>query len=151
MTLIRFQPQRADASPASNPGDLLRDFMNLHFPFFPQEKAGMNTWSPALDVHDDKDTFTVTLEAPGLKKSDFEISWHDGVLSIAGERKEQTESKEKNYFRRERFFGRFSRSVSLPAEVQADRIAASYQDGILTVTLPKAEEAKPKQIEVNVN
>lgn len=151
MTLIRFQPQSADLSPALAPTDLLRDFMNLHFPFFPKEKAGMNTWSPALDVHDDKESFTVTLEAPGLQKSDFEISYHDGVLSIAGERKEEKETKERAYFRRERFFGRFSRSVSLPADVQADRIAASYKDGVLTVTLPKAEEAKPKQIEVSVS
>ena len=111
MTLIRFQPVSAEASPALQPGDMLRDFMNLHFPFFPQEKAGMKTWSPALDVHDDKDAFTVTLEAPGLKKEDFEISWHDGVLSIAGERKQEKEAKEKNHFRRERFFGRFARSV----------------------------------------
>jgi HSP20 family protein len=124
--------------------------MNLHFPFFPREKAGMNTWSPALDVHDDKESFTVTLEAPGLKKEDFEISYHEGVLSIAGERKQETAAKERAYFRRERFFGRFSRSVSLPADVQADRITAAYKDGVLTVTLPKAEEAKPKQIEVSV-
>jgi HSP20 family protein len=151
MTLIRFKPESADVSPAQSPGDLLRDFMNLHFPFFPPEKAGMNTWSPTLDVHDDKDAFTVTLEAPGLKKEDFEISYHDGVLSIAGERKEETEAKERNYFRRERFFGRFSRSVSLPAEVQPDKVTAAYKDGVLSVTLPKAEKAKPKQIEVSVN
>ncbi len=151
MTLIRFKPESANVSPAQSPGDLLRDFMNLHFPFFPQEKAGMNTWSPALDVHDDKDAFTVTLEAPGLKKEDFEISYHDGVLSIAGERKEEKEAEERNYFRRERFFGRFSRSVSLPAEVQPDKVAAAYKDGVLTVTLPKAEKAKPKQIEVSVS
>ena len=110
----------------------------------------MNTWSPALDVHDEKDAFTVTLEAPGLKKEDFEISFHDGVLSISGERKEEKEAKERNYFRRERYFGRFARSVSLPADVKADKIGATYKDGILAVTLPKAEEAKPKQIQVNV-
>jgi HSP20 family protein len=150
MTLIRFKPDSADLSPAVAPADMLRDFMNLHFPFFPQEKAGMNTWSPALDVHDNKDTFTVTLEAAGLKKDDFEISYHDGALSVVGERKEEKEVTERTYFRRERFFGRFSRSVSLPAEVKADQITATYKDGVLTVTLPKAEEAKPKNIEVNV-
>ena len=150
MTLIRFQPQSVEAAPTVTAGDMLRDLMNLHFPFFPKERAGMNTWSPALDVHDDKEAFTVTLEAPGLKKDDFEISYHDGVLSVAGERKEEKETKERNYFRRERYFGRFSRSVSLPADVKADKIGAAYKDGILTVTLPKAEEAKPKQIQVNV-
>lgn len=151
MTLIRFQPETADQSPVLQPGDLLRDFMNLHFPFFAKEKAGMNNWSPALDVHDDKEAFTVTLEAPGLKKEDFEISYHDGVLSVGGERKQERETKEKNYFRRERLYGRFTRSVSLPAEVKPDGIAATYKDGILTIILPKAEEAKPKQIEINVN
>lgn len=151
MTLIRFNPEKAVPAPALEPGDLLRDFMNLHFPFFPKEKAGMNHWSPALDVHDDREAFTVALEAPGMKKEDFEISYHDGVLSIAGERKQAKESKEKNYFRRERLFGRFTRSVSLPTDVKTDAIAANYKDGVLTVSLPKAEEAKPKQIEVNVN
>lgn len=151
MTLIRFKPETAEASPVLQPSDLLRDFMSLHFPFFPKEKAGMNNWSPALDVHDDKEAFTVTLEAPGLKKEDFEISYHDGVLSVAGERKQEKETTDKNYFRRERLFGRFTRSVSLPAEVKPDAVTATYKDGILTVMLPKAEVAKPKQIEVNVN
>ena len=151
MTLIRFKPETAEASPVLQPSDLLRDFMSLHFPFFPKEKAGMNNWSPALDVHDDKEAFTVTLEAPGLKKEDFEISYHDGVLSVAGERKQEKETADKNYFRRERLFGRFTRSVSLPAEVKPDAVTATYKDGILTVMLPKAEVAKPKQIEVNVN
>ena len=151
MTLIRFQPDKADSSPVLQPGDLLRDFMSLQFPFFPSEKAGSNNWSPALDVYDDKEAFTVTLEAAGLKKEDFQISYHDRVLSVAGERQQQKEMKDKNCFRRERVFGRFARSVSLPAEVKADAIAASYRDGVLTVTLPKAEAAKPKHIEVNVN
>lgn len=151
MTLIRFNPERAEQPQVLQPGDLLRDFMNLHFPFFPKEKAGMNHWSPALDVHDDKDAFTVNLEAPGLKNEDFEISYHDGVLNIAGERKQEKDSEEKNYFRRERFYGRFTRSVSLPTGIKSGDIAATYKDGILTVTLPKAEEAKPKHIKVNVN
>ncbi len=150
MTLIRFKPEAAEVAPSATPGEMLRDLINQHFPFLPMERAGMNTWSPALDVHDEKDAFTVTLEAPGLKKEDFEISFHDGVLSISGERKEEKEAKERNYFRRERYFGRFARSVSLPADVKADKIGATYKDGILAVTLPKAEEAKPKQIQVNV-
>jgi HSP20 family protein len=151
MTFVRFQPKSADQSPALRPADLLRDFISLQFPFLPQEKAGTNTWSPALDLHADKDAFIVTLEAAGLEKSDFEISWHDGVLSIGGERKQQKDGPEKNYFRRERSFGRFSRSVSMPGDVQSDKITADYLDGVLTVTLPKAERAKPKQIEVGVN
>jgi len=151
MTLIRFQPQRAEVSPATAPGDLLRDFMNLHFPFFPRERAGMNAWSPALDVLDNKDAFVVNLEAAGLRKEDFEISFHDGVLSIAGERREEPVPEGATCFRRERFHGRFARSVTLPAAVQSDKITAAYQDGVLSVTLPKAEEAKPKQIKIDLN
>ena len=150
MTLIRFQPESADVSPALRPGDLLRDYLNLHLPFFPQEKAGTKSRTPALDVYDDKDAFTVTLDAPGLRKEDFEISWHDGVLGIAGERRESPRAEGQTCFRRERVHGRFARSVSMPAGVQSDKITAAYQDGVLTVTLPKAEEAKPKCIEVNV-
>ncbi|MFZ9932117.1 MAG: Hsp20/alpha crystallin family protein [Chthoniobacterales bacterium] len=151
MTLIRFKPETTETAPTLPTGDLLRDFMSLHFPFLPKEKAGLNDWSPALDVHDGKEALTVTLEAPGLKKEDFEISYHDGVLSVAGERKQEKETNEKNYFRRERLFGRFTRSVSLPTKVKAEGIVATYHDGVLKVTLPKEEVAKPKQIEVNIN
>ena len=150
MTLIRFKPDSAAVPSVTSPVDLLGDFMNLQLPFFPANEAGANQWSPALDVHDDKDAFTVTLEAPGLRKEDFDISWHDGALTVSGERRE-TKSDNRTCFRRERFYGRFSRSVSLPADVQPDKIGASYRDGVLTVTLPKAEQAKPRQIEVNVN
>lgn len=150
MKLIRLQSQPAEVPAALAPGELLRDFMNLHFPFFPTERAGMNVWSPSLDVYDDKDAFVVALEVAGLRKEDFEISFHDGVLSIAGERKAEESKEGSTCFRRERFYGRFSRSVAIPAAVQSDKITAAYKDGVLTVTLPKAEEAKPKQIAVDL-
>ena len=151
MTLIRFKPELAEQSPALGPTDLLRDFMNLQFPFFPGERAGTKNWTPALDIFEDQDVFTVALEAPGLSKEDFEISYHEGTLSIAGERRAEAEKAEQTCFRRERLYGKFSRSVALPADVKAEGISASYKDGILLVTLPKAEEAKPRQIEVSVN
>lgn len=151
MTLIRFKTNNTAIPSASTSTDLLGDFMNLHFPLFSQEKPGSSQWSPPLDLHDNKETFAVTLEAPGLKKEDFEILWHEGALQIATERKEEKSESERTCFRRERFYGRFSRSVTLPAEVQADKISATYQDGVLTVTLPKAEQAKPKQIHINNN
>jgi len=125
--------------------------MNLQFSLIPKVKPDTAAWSPVLDVYDNKGAFVVSLEAPGLRKEDFTISWHDGELQIAGERKEGKCAKEGSYFHRERSFGRFSRTVSLPADVQSAKIAAAYQDGVLTVTLPKAEQAKPKQIEVSVN
>ncbi len=147
MTLMRYHP----TTPPVPAADLLREFFDLQMPSIARARAGMNTWSPALDVHDGADAFTVRLEAAGLNKDDFTLTFQDGVLSIAGERKADEGSAGRNYFRRERFVGRFSRSVSLPAAVNASAISATYKDGVLEVTLPKAEEAKPKQIEVQMS
>src|SRR4051812_17066391 len=107
--------------------------------------------APAVDVLEDKENFLVKAELPGMKKEDIEVSLHDGSLSISGERKSEEKWEDAEIYRAERFFGRFQRTVALPAHVNASGIKAQYQDGILTVTLPKAEEAKPKQIDVQVN
>lgn len=107
--------------------------------------------APALDVYEDKDSFVVKAEIPGMKKEDIDVSLHDGSLSISGERKSEQQSENAQTHRTERFFGRFQRTVNLPAPVAADKVSGQYKDGILTVTLPKAEEAKPKQIDVQVN
>jgi HSP20 family protein len=111
----------------------------------------LSGWSPALDVSDEKDNLFVTVELPGMKKDEINLSLHDGVLTISGERKHETEKKEGDTFRSERYFGKFHRSVTLPTAVDASKVKASYKDGILTIELPKAEEAKPKQIAVNVS
>ncbi len=114
-------------------------------------ETSLSTWSPVLDVHEDKDKFTVNLELPGLKREDISVHLEDGELVIAGERKSASVSDDTEIHRQERFYGKFTRSISLPATVKADAVKASYKDGILSVTLPKAEEAKPKQIDVSVN
>lgn len=111
----------------------------------------LSGWTPALDVHEAKDHFTVKAELPGMKKEEIEVSMHEGNLSISGERKSESKHEDARVHREERFFGRFQRTVSLPTPVAADKIKAEYKDGILTVTLPKTEEAKPKRIEVNVS
>jgi HSP20 family protein len=108
-------------------------------------------WNPAVDVYQDKDNVYVKAEVPGMKKEDVEVSLHDGILSISGERKSETQHKDAETYRSERFVGRFQRSFTLPSLVKADEVKAQYKDGILTITLPKAEEAKPKQIEIKVN
>lgn len=110
----------------------------------------MSGWSPALDVYEDKDQFVITAELPGMKKEDIELSIHNGSLTLSGERKSEHEAESAGVYRAERYFGKFQRSVDLPAAVATDRVKAEYKDGVLTVTLPKAEEAKPKQISVNV-
>ena len=107
-------------------------------------------WTPAFDVYEEKDNFVVKAELPGMKKEDINVSLHDGDLIISGERKHDTKSEGTEVYRAERFFGKFQRSVTLPTTVAANNVKAEYKDGVLTVTLPKSEEAKPRQIEVNV-
>ena len=107
-------------------------------------------WTPALDMYEDHDSVYVRVELPGMKKEDIEVSLHNGSLSISGERKAEEKHQDAEVYRAERFFGRFQRTVTLPSAVAADKIKAQYTDGILTVTLPKAEEAKPKHIDVHV-
>ena len=111
----------------------------------------LSGWTPALDIHEDKDNFIVRAELPGMKREDIDVSLHDGALSISGERKLEQKYEEAEVYRTERFFGKFQRTVTLPAAVAADKVKAQYKDGVLTITLPKTEEAKPKQIDVNVN
>lgn len=111
----------------------------------------LSGWTPALDVYEEKDSFVVKSELPGMKKEDIEVSFHDGSLSISGERKSETKHEDAEVYRAERYFGRFQRSVSLPATVNPDKVKAAYKDGVLTITLPKTEEAKPKRIDVSIN
>lgn len=111
----------------------------------------LSGWTPALDVFEDKDSVVVKAELPGLKREDIEVSLHNGSLSISGERKAETQREDADVYRSERIFGRFQRTVTLPTPVSGDKVKAQYQEGVLTITLPKTEEAKPKQINVNVN
>lgn len=110
----------------------------------------LSGWAPALDVFEDKNNFTVKTELPGMKKEDIEVSFHEGTLSISGERKSESKHEDEEVCRSERYFGRFQRTVTLPSAVAADKVKATYKDGVLTITLPKTEEAKPKQIDVTV-
>ena len=111
----------------------------------------LSGWTPALDMHEDKDNIVVKAELPGMKKEEINITLHDGSLSISGERKSEKKFENAEVYRAERFVGRFQRTVTLPAPVSADKVKAQYQDGVLTITLPKTEEAKPKQIDVQVS
>jgi HSP20 family protein len=105
-------------------------------------------WSPALDLYETGDHFVAVVELPGMRKEDIDISLHDGTLTINGERKREINNGETAQ-RTERYVGTFRRSIALPTRVDASKVSATYQNGILKVTLPKAEEAKPKQIQVS--
>jgi HSP20 family protein len=154
MSLIRYQfPQLQQTWPSFERLTTLRDELDRLFDFsMPSRDSGLfGGWTPALDVYDEKDNFVVKLELPGLKKEDIDISLREGVLTVSGERKQEHEVKEGEAFRSERYFGRFQRSVTLPAMVDSSKVTANYKDGVLTIDLPKAEEAKPRQIEVSVS
>ena len=110
-----------------------------------------NGLTPALDLYEDTDNLIVKAELPGMKREEIDISVHDGTLTISGERKYEEKNRDAEPYRSERFLGRFHRTLALPKPVQSDKATANYKDGILTVILPKTEEAKPKQIQVNVN
>ena len=112
-------------------------------------ESPLTGWAPALDVHEDKDSFSIRVELPGMRREDIEVSLQDGALVISGERKEEKVTEGTEVHRQERFYGRFSRALTLPSAVAGDKVKAQYKDGILTVTLPKAEEAKPKAITVS--
>ena len=114
-------------------------------------ESPMTGWAPALDVHEDADNFNIRVELPGLKREDIGVSLQDGALVISGERQSEKVEEGVEVHRQERYCGKFQRVLTLPAPVAADKVKAQYKDGILTVTLPKTEEAKPKQIDVSVN
>ena len=111
----------------------------------------LSGWTPSIDVSETKDNVVVRAELPGMKREEIELTLHEGTLSISGERKTENKYEDSEIHRSERFFGRFQRSIGLPSPVNADKVKAQYQDGVLTITLPKTEEAKPKQIDVNVS
>ena len=118
---------------------------------FARSSRLLSGWTPELDVYEDKDSVFVKAELPGMKREEIELSLHDNTLSISGERKAESKHQDAEVYRSERFVGRFQRTISLPSPVASDKVKAQYKDGILTVTLPKTEESKPKQINVSVS
>ncbi|HTA95767.1 MAG TPA: Hsp20/alpha crystallin family protein [Verrucomicrobiae bacterium] len=108
-------------------------------------------WAPALDVQEDKDNYVFRAELPGLKREEIDVSLQDDTLVISGERKVEKVEEGVEVHRQERYYGKFQRILTLPEPVAADKVKAEYKDGVLTVTLPKTEAAKPKKIDVSVN
>jgi HSP20 family protein len=111
-------------------------------------RSGM--WTPAVDIYENTDSVVVKAELPGVEKDQISVEVKDGILSLRGERKFEKEVKEESYHRIERAYGSFQRSFSLPVSVDQEKVTAKFRDGVLEVKLPKKEQAKPKQIKVNV-
>lgn len=111
--------------------------------------SGEERFVPAIDVRESEDSYIVETDIPGMKKEDIHIEVADNVLTIKGERKSESEQKEKEYRRLERSYGSFRRSVQVPGGFRHDNVSAKFEDGVLRITLPKPEESKPKRVTVN--
>lgn len=158
MTLVRWRPLHD--TPTWNPvSDLTSEIVSMQRDIdrmFDRFRGGISddnntsAWTPAVDIAEEPDKFIFHAELPGVDKKDVKITIQKNVLSVRGEKKHEEEKDGKNYHRVERSYGSFFRSFSLPSTVLSDKIEASYADGILTISIPKAEEAKPKEIEVKV-
>lgn len=116
---------------------------------FLDDEMTSGTWAPPVDVAEEADKLLVRVEVPGMNQEDLKVHFEDGLLTVSGER--QFERKDtRNYHRIERAYGSFVRTFSLPRSVDASKIAANYVNGVLEIEIPKLEEAKPKQIQINV-
>jgi HSP20 family protein len=145
MTLTRWDPFR-DLS-------IMQDRMNRMFEdagrgWRGDEPSSTTSWSPAVDIYETEEEITVHAELPGVDRKDIGLNLEKNVLTLKGERRFEKETKQENYHRIERAYGGFSRSFSIPAIVDEEKIRAEYKDGILKISLPKKEQVKPKQIQI---
>lgn len=151
MALIRWRPQSDSWDPFTNLEEIREEMNRLFNPALRRRGDSEALFSPAVDVVEEKDNFLVKADLPGLTKDDVSVAIQDNYLTIRGERKHEVEKKETNFYHRERVYGAFLRTIELPARIDAGKIQATFRDGVLHVTLPKSEEAKPKEIKVNVS
>jgi len=153
MSLIRWTPRTDLLDPFAGLAELQEE-MNRWFDTSLRRLGRgefYGNFLPAVDVVEEKDNYLVNVELPGLTKDDVSVTLQDNYLTIKGEKKYEAEKKDAHYYRRERMYGAFSRTIELPSTVDAKKIEAQFKNGVLSVRLPKTEEAKPKQIEVKVN
>lgn len=148
MTLVRYNPNRSlfrfnDESDGS--------FNPFSPAFFESFFTPMADWNPSVDITENDEKITVKAELAGMKKEDINVTLKNDVLTIKGEKSDSKDSEKDNIHVSERHYGKFIRSFRLPAKVDRGKIDASYKDGILTLELPKVEDAQPKNIEINLN
>ncbi len=147
MTLVKWYPAR-EMSRIENEFDSVFRFLNNRLFGESGEENENVLWTPATDIIENQKSYVLKLDLPGVEKDNVKISYKEGVLTVSGERKNESEEKSGKYFRVERTFGGFSRSFTLPELIKQDEITASFKNGMLTVEIPKAEEAKPFEIKI---
>ncbi len=155
MRLVPYKKNNWSDNPFQELEFLQREMNNLFNTSFSRNPWQDTTllgsqWSPAIDVYDSKENILLKADLPGLTKDEIDISVQNNHLIIKGEKKKEKEVKEESFYKAERFYGSFYRSIQLPADVNADKVEAKYEGGVLTLTLPKKEESKPKQIAIDI-
>jgi HSP20 family protein len=145
--LTRFEPFRELSTLQDRMNRLFRESFN---DTGRDEPITTSSFAPAVDVYEDEHKVTLKIEVPGIDEKDINVSIENNTLTVHGERKIEKEEKEENYRRVERQYGSFTRTFNLPTTVDAEKVAANYDKGVLKIALPKKAEAKPKQIKVNV-
>jgi HSP20 family protein len=145
-TIARLEPFRG----LSTLQDQFNRLFNESFRNQPEESA-LTTWAPPVDIYETPNELVVKADLPEVNEKDIDVRVENNLLTIRGERKFEKSVSEENFLRVERTYGAFSRSFSLPNTVNAEKIGAEYKNGVLTVTLPKREESKPRQVKVSVN
>lgn len=148
MAIVRWEPFR---DLLTTQKELDRLFREAFTPGFGEGEISTRTWAPPVDIFENENNIVLKAELPGVDPKDVEVRVEDNTLYLKGERKFAKETKEENYHRVERSYGSFARSFSLPNSIDADKVAAEYKDGLLTLTLPKREETKPKTIKIDVS
>jgi HSP20 family protein len=139
----------------SNLRNLQREIDRVFDSFFPSRRSdepaesSKAVWAPRVDLSETDDHYRMELDVPGMTRDDITISYQENQLTVSGERREETEQEDSEYVRVERSFGHFYRSFRLPKTINADDIEATYNHGVLTIEVPKAEESKPHRIEIN--
>jgi HSP20 family protein len=145
-TADQWEPFRNMSDIQGEVNRLFDSFLGRRMPSAP----AMRAWLPAVDMHETKDALVLTVEVPGVSEKDVTVSITGDLLSIKGERRVSDEAKDQQSLHSERVFGQFERLIQLPLAVQADKVEANYRDGVLQVTLPKAEELKPREIKIDI-
>jgi len=146
MTIVRYDPFRDLRTLQEEVNRLFST--NLTRAFGDDEGIGRGAWSPSVDIFENKDQIVLEAELPGMKQEDFDLSIENNVITLRGERRFEKTQETDNYHRVERSYGAFTRSFTLPQTVSGEGATAEYNNGVLRVTLPKREEAKPRRIQV---
>jgi HSP20 family protein len=145
--MTRWNPTATFVSQRDPFARLLDSFLGENL--YPSEDVSNRTWMPAVNIRETDGAFFVEAELPGMTKDDIEITLENNMLKLSGERRFEKDTKEESYHRVERSYGSFLRTFSLPSQVSAEGVKASFKDGVLTIEIPKAEEAKPRKIAIH--